>query len=88
MLRPQKQNPPTVTVKPPVKKENQWYDVGVVKVTNMVVTHFYMPSDDSAYVEVRHKKLVNLLYCVVFLFSKTKYLCFRMILAQSLTTAR
>uniref|UniRef100_A0A9J8BP58 Host cell factor 1 n=1 Tax=Cyprinus carpio carpio TaxID=630221 RepID=A0A9J8BP58_CYPCA len=46
-----KQNPPTVTVKPQVKKENQWFDVGIVKVTNMVVTHFYMPADDSAYVE-------------------------------------
>uniref|UniRef100_A0A8C1XF82 Host cell factor 1 n=1 Tax=Cyprinus carpio TaxID=7962 RepID=A0A8C1XF82_CYPCA len=44
-----KQNPPTVTVKPQVKKENQWFDVGIVKVTNMVVTHFYMPADDSAY---------------------------------------
>uniref|UniRef100_A0A8C1EMK0 Host cell factor 1 n=1 Tax=Cyprinus carpio carpio TaxID=630221 RepID=A0A8C1EMK0_CYPCA len=42
-----KQNPPTVTVKPQVKKENQWFDVGIVKVTNMVVTHFYMPADDS-----------------------------------------
>lgn len=46
-----KQNPPTVTVKPQVKKENQWFDVGIVKVTNTVVTHFYMPADDSAYVE-------------------------------------
>ncbi|XP_051531491.1 host cell factor 1-like [Myxocyprinus asiaticus] len=46
-----KQNPPTVTMKPQVKKENQWYDVGIVKVTNMVVTHFYMPADDSAYVD-------------------------------------
>ncbi|XP_052465654.1 host cell factor 1 isoform X2 [Carassius gibelio] len=46
-----KQNPPTVTVKPQVKKENQWHDVGIVKVTNMVVTHFYMPADDAAYVE-------------------------------------
>uniref|UniRef100_A0A673H0P1 Host cell factor 1-like n=1 Tax=Sinocyclocheilus rhinocerous TaxID=307959 RepID=A0A673H0P1_9TELE len=42
-----KQNPPTVTVKPQVKKENQWFDVGIVKVTNMVVTHFYMPADDD-----------------------------------------
>lgn len=24
-------------------KESQWYDVGIVKVTNMVVTHYYMP---------------------------------------------
>uniref|UniRef100_A0A8C1PTK2 Host cell factor 1 n=1 Tax=Cyprinus carpio TaxID=7962 RepID=A0A8C1PTK2_CYPCA len=46
-----KQNPPTVTIKPQVKKENQWFDVGIVKVTNMVVTHFYMPADDAAYVE-------------------------------------
>ncbi|XP_043107911.1 host cell factor 1a isoform X3 [Puntigrus tetrazona] len=46
-----KQNPPTVTIKPLVKKENQWFDVGIVKVTNMVVTHFYMPADDAAYVE-------------------------------------
>ncbi|XP_059394410.1 host cell factor 1-like [Carassius carassius] len=45
------QNPPTVTIKPQVKKENQWFDVGIVKVTNMVVTHFYMPADDAAYVE-------------------------------------
>uniref|UniRef100_A0A9J8DIS2 Host cell factor 1 n=1 Tax=Cyprinus carpio carpio TaxID=630221 RepID=A0A9J8DIS2_CYPCA len=44
-----KQNPPTVTIKPQVKKENQWFDVGIVKVTNMVVTHFYMPADDAAY---------------------------------------
>ncbi|XDV51592.1 hypothetical protein PO909_020443 [Leuciscus waleckii] len=46
-----RQNPPTITVKPQVKKENQWFDVGIVKVTNMVVTHFYMPADDSTYVE-------------------------------------
>ncbi|KAL6464628.1 hypothetical protein MHYP_G00269450 [Metynnis hypsauchen] len=46
-----KQNPPTATVKPPVKKENQWFDVGIVKVTNMVVTHFYMPADDSPYID-------------------------------------
>ncbi|KAM6981468.1 host cell factor 1a isoform 2-T2 [Aplochiton taeniatus] len=34
-------------IKSVVKKENQWFDVGIVKVTNMVVTHFYMPWDDS-----------------------------------------
>uniref|UniRef100_A0A674MKQ6 Host cell factor 1 n=1 Tax=Takifugu rubripes TaxID=31033 RepID=A0A674MKQ6_TAKRU len=39
-------NPPS-PVKPAVKKENQWFDVGIVKVTNMVVTHFYVPADDS-----------------------------------------
>uniref|UniRef100_A0A4W4FD56 Host cell factor 1 n=1 Tax=Electrophorus electricus TaxID=8005 RepID=A0A4W4FD56_ELEEL len=42
-----KQGAPPAVVKPPVKKENQWFDVGIVKVTNMVVTHYYMPSDDS-----------------------------------------
>ncbi|XP_072224047.1 host cell factor 1b isoform X2 [Leuresthes tenuis] len=26
-------------------KENQWFDVGIVKVTNMVVTHYYVPHD-------------------------------------------
>nr|XP_055039258.1 host cell factor 1a [Misgurnus anguillicaudatus] len=46
-----KQNPPTATIKPPVKKENQWFDVGIVKVTNMVATHFYMPTDDTGYVD-------------------------------------
>uniref|UniRef100_A0A8D0DCY2 Host cell factor 1 n=1 Tax=Sander lucioperca TaxID=283035 RepID=A0A8D0DCY2_SANLU len=43
----QKQAPQPTPVKPVVKKENQWFDVGIVKVTNMVVTHFYMPGDDS-----------------------------------------
>ncbi|XP_060736641.1 host cell factor 1b isoform X1 [Tachysurus vachellii] len=38
---------PPAVVKPPVKKENQWFDVGIVKVTNMVVTHYYVPADDS-----------------------------------------
>ncbi|MCJ8734699.1 hypothetical protein PDJAM_G00238220 [Pangasius djambal] len=38
---------PPAVVKPPVKKENQWFDVGIVKVTNMVVTHYYIPADDS-----------------------------------------
>ncbi|XP_075904090.1 host cell factor 1a isoform X2 [Nelusetta ayraudi] len=43
----EKQEPPPAPVKPVVKKENQWFDVGIVKVTNMVVTHFYVPTDDS-----------------------------------------
>uniref|UniRef100_A0A672Z1C5 Host cell factor 1 n=1 Tax=Sphaeramia orbicularis TaxID=375764 RepID=A0A672Z1C5_9TELE len=43
----QKQAPQPTPVKPVVKKENQWFDVGIVKVTNMVVTHFYVPADDS-----------------------------------------
>ncbi|XP_068199305.1 host cell factor 1b [Antennarius striatus] len=29
-------------------KDGQWYDVGIVKVTNMVVTHYYIPYDDSS----------------------------------------
>lgn len=28
-------------------KDSQWYDVGIVKVTNMVVTHYYVPYDGS-----------------------------------------
>ncbi|KAG8003076.1 Host cell factor 1 [Nibea albiflora] len=28
-------------------KDSQWYDVGIVKVTNMVVTHYYVPYDDN-----------------------------------------
>ncbi|XP_029907022.1 host cell factor 1a isoform X2 [Myripristis murdjan] len=42
-----KQTPQPTPVKPVAKKENQWFDVGIVKVTNMVVTHFYVPADDS-----------------------------------------
>ncbi|XP_023693256.2 host cell factor 1a isoform X2 [Paramormyrops kingsleyae] len=42
-----KPNLPPTPVKAPVKKENQWFDVGIVKVTNMVVTHYYVPGDDS-----------------------------------------
>ncbi|KAM4571253.1 LOW QUALITY PROTEIN: host cell factor 1b [Fundulus diaphanus] len=29
-------------------KENPWFDVGIMKVTNAVVTHYYMPYDDDA----------------------------------------
>uniref|UniRef100_A0AAY4CXL2 Host cell factor 1 n=1 Tax=Denticeps clupeoides TaxID=299321 RepID=A0AAY4CXL2_9TELE len=43
----EKQSTPPAPVKPPVRKENQWYDVGIVKVTNMVVTHYYVPTDES-----------------------------------------
>uniref|UniRef100_A0A4W5LWA8 Host cell factor 1 n=1 Tax=Hucho hucho TaxID=62062 RepID=A0A4W5LWA8_9TELE len=40
-------NPQPAPIKTLVKKENQWFDVGIVKVTNMVVTHFFIPGDDS-----------------------------------------
>lgn len=33
-------------------KESRWYDVGIVKVTNMVVTHYYVPYDDNV-IDVR-----------------------------------
>ncbi|XP_071226754.1 host cell factor 1a isoform X1 [Salvelinus alpinus] len=42
-----KLNPQPANIKTLVKKENQWFDVGIVKVTNMVVTHFFIPGDDS-----------------------------------------
>lgn len=45
-----------------MKKENQWFDVGFVKVTNMVVTHYYVPADDSAVTDVsNHQDVVNVL---------------------------
>ena len=50
----QKLNPQPAPIKTLVKKENQWFDVGIVKVTNMVVTHFFIPEEDSQ-VEVRLK---------------------------------
>ncbi|KAM9351260.1 host cell factor 1b [Symphorus nematophorus] len=28
-------------------RDSQWFDVGIVKVTNMVVTHYYVPYDDN-----------------------------------------
>jgi len=46
-----KQAPQPIAPKAPVKKENQWFDVGIVKVTNMVVTHYYMPADDSGVID-------------------------------------
>lgn len=36
----------------PSTKENQWYDVGIVKVTNMVVSHYYVPYDGNV-IDVR-----------------------------------
>lgn len=41
----------SVQVKPSAK-ENQWFDVGIVKVTNMVVTHYYVPFDGNV-IDVR-----------------------------------
>ncbi|KAE8583587.1 hypothetical protein XENTR_v10020580 [Xenopus tropicalis] len=42
-----KQDSPPQQPKAPVKKENQWFDVGVIKATNMMVTHYYLQADDS-----------------------------------------
>lgn len=50
----QKPGAPPAVAKPAVKKENQWFDVGIVKVTNMVVTHYYVPADDSEVIDVSH----------------------------------
>uniref|UniRef100_A0A4W5ND88 Host cell factor C1 n=1 Tax=Hucho hucho TaxID=62062 RepID=A0A4W5ND88_9TELE len=44
-------NSPPAVAKAPVKKDNQWFDVGMVKVTNTVVTHYYLPTDDQATVD-------------------------------------
>uniref|UniRef100_A0A7N8XGF7 Host cell factor 1 n=1 Tax=Mastacembelus armatus TaxID=205130 RepID=A0A7N8XGF7_9TELE len=44
----EKQAPQPTPVKPVVKKENQWFDVGIVKVTNMVVTHYFVVLIDDS----------------------------------------
>ncbi|XP_064812250.1 host cell factor 1-like isoform X2 [Oncorhynchus masou masou] len=43
--------PPPAVAKAPLKKDNQWFDVGIVKVTNTVVTHYYLPDEDAAAVD-------------------------------------
>ncbi|KAF6090558.1 host cell factor C1 [Phyllostomus discolor] len=43
-VKPDLPPPPS---KAPVKKENQWFDVGVIKGTNVMVTHYFLPPDDS-----------------------------------------
>ncbi|XP_062830123.1 host cell factor 1 isoform X2 [Anolis carolinensis] len=44
---PVKPEPPAQPPKVVVKKENQWFDVGIVKTTNMMVTHYFLPADDA-----------------------------------------
>jgi len=36
-----------VVKKEPVVVNSQWYDVGVVKTTNMLVTHYFVPSENG-----------------------------------------
>ncbi|KAL1766020.1 host cell factor 1 isoform X3 [Sigmodon hispidus] len=43
-VKPDLPPPPT---KAPVKKENQWFDVGVIKGTSVMVTHYFLPPDDA-----------------------------------------
>ncbi|XP_062939044.1 host cell factor 1 isoform X3 [Cynocephalus volans] len=43
-VKPDLPPPPS---KAPVKKENQWFDVGVIKGTSIMVTHYFMPPDDA-----------------------------------------
>ncbi|XP_067399269.1 host cell factor 1 isoform X2 [Emydura macquarii macquarii] len=40
---PAKPDPSAQPQKLLVKKENQWFDVGVIKGTNMMVTHYFLP---------------------------------------------
>ncbi|XP_075434445.1 host cell factor 1 isoform X2 [Ascaphus truei] len=42
-----KQDPPPQPPKAPMKKENQWFDVGVIKAPNMMVTHYFLPANDA-----------------------------------------
>ncbi|XP_033927772.1 LOW QUALITY PROTEIN: host cell factor 1 [Melopsittacus undulatus] len=41
---PAKPEPPPKTL---LKKENQWFDVGVIKGTSMMVTHYFLPAEDA-----------------------------------------
>jgi len=34
-----------VNEKVPIKKDNQWFDVGIIKGTTSIVSHFFLPSD-------------------------------------------
>uniref|UniRef100_A0A673WW72 Host cell factor 1 n=1 Tax=Salmo trutta TaxID=8032 RepID=A0A673WW72_SALTR len=43
--------PSPAVAKAPLKKDNQWFDVGIVKVTNTVVTHYYLPDEDAPAVD-------------------------------------
>lgn len=48
----QKPDLPPPPSKAPVKKENQWFDVGVIKGTNVMVTHYFLPPDDAVQSDV------------------------------------
>lgn len=43
---PQKPDP-SAPPKAPPRKEQQWFDVGVIKGTTMLVTHFFLPPADA-----------------------------------------
>lgn len=43
-VKPDLPPPPS---KAPIKKENQWFDVGVIKGTSVMVTHYFLPPDDA-----------------------------------------
>ncbi|XP_044538834.1 host cell factor 1 [Gracilinanus agilis] len=42
-----KSDPLPPPMKATAKKENQWFDVGVIKGTNMMVMHYFLPPDDA-----------------------------------------
>lgn len=42
-----KQEPQNDALKSSIKKENQWYDVGMFKETSSVVSHFILPGDEQ-----------------------------------------
>ncbi|GAB0202300.1 host cell factor 1 [Grus japonensis] len=44
---PVKPDPAAQPPKALPKKENQWFDVGVIKGTTMMVTHYFLPPDDA-----------------------------------------
>ncbi|KAM6184500.1 LOW QUALITY PROTEIN: host cell factor 1 [Sarcoramphus papa] len=44
---PVKPDPAAQPPKALAKKENQWFDVGVIKGTTMMVTHYFLPPEDA-----------------------------------------
>ncbi|XP_036596597.1 host cell factor 1-like [Trichosurus vulpecula] len=42
---------PPPSIKAPVKKENQWFDVGIIRGTNLMVTHYFLPPDDVSFMD-------------------------------------
>lgn len=61
---PQKADPAAPPPKVLPKKENQWFDVGVIKGTTMMVTHYFLPPDDAPPQDVSVPRATPRVRCV------------------------